>query len=289
MSAALERPLVRYHGGKWLLAPWIIRHLPPCRVYVEPYGGGGSVLLRRPRSYAEVYNDLDSSMVNLFRIVRDRGPELVRALELTPFSREEYRATWDADRSDPLEWARQTVARSFMGFGSNALQDSVLSGFRQTSNRSGTTPAHDWRNYPDCLVAVIERLRGVVIENRDALEVIAAQDAPETLFYCDPPYLPETRSNLMHGHHGYNHEMTDTDHHALAAALATIAGMAVVSGYHSPLYDALYAGWTRFERPALADGAKARTEVLWANPRAAGRVSQLGHLFDDPILTRGDQ
>lgn len=288
VTAALKRPLVRYHGGKWLLAPWIIRHLPGCRVYVEPFGGGGSVLLRRPRCYAEVYNDLDSSMVNLFRIVRDRGPELVRALELTPFAREEYRATWKADRSDTLEWARHTVIRSFMGFGSNALQDKVLSGFRQTSNRSGTTPAHDWRNYPATLVAVIERLRGVVIEHRDALEVIAAQDAPETLFYCDPPYLTETRSTRMHGHHGYNHEMTDEDHMSLAARLATIEGMAVVSGYHHPLYDTAYAGWERFERSALADGAKERTEVLWVNPRAAGRITRNGHLLDGVELTRRD-
>lgn len=83
----VKRPLLRYHGGKWKLAPWILRHLPPHRVYVEPFGGGGSVLLQKPRSYAEVYNDLDGEIVNLFRVARERGEELAQAVELTPFAR----------------------------------------------------------------------------------------------------------------------------------------------------------------------------------------------------------
>lgn len=160
--------------------------------------------------------------------------------------------------------------RSFMGFGSNALHDRAMSGFRQTSNRSGTTPAHDWRNYPEHLTTTIERLRGVVIENRDALEVIDAQDAPGTLFYCDPPYLHDTRA----AGHGYTHEMTDAQHAALARRLASVQGMAVVSGYPSDYYAALYPGWERVERDSLADGARRRREVLWLSPRAAARVSR---------------
>jgi DNA adenine methylase len=275
IAMELDRPLVRYHGGKWLLAPWIVEHLPIHRVYVEPFGGGGSVLLRKPRSYGEVYNDLDSAIVNLFRVTRDHGAALVRALELTPFSREEYRATYEVP-ADPIEWARRTVARSFMGFGSNALRDQVRSGFRQTSNRSGTTPAHDWRNYPESLWAIIERLRGVVIENRDAIEVIAAQDSATTVFYCDPPYLAETRASSAS--HGYTHEMSNAQHEALAERLGSIEGAAVVSGYHSALYDRLYAGWQRFERDALADGAEPRREVLWVSPGAA--LSQVSFLTE---------
>ena len=79
-APAITRPIVRYHGGKFLLANWIISHFPPHRVYVEPFGGGGSVLLRKPRSYAEVYNDMDGEIVNVFRMVRDRGDELLRVL-----------------------------------------------------------------------------------------------------------------------------------------------------------------------------------------------------------------
>jgi DNA adenine methylase len=259
-----HRPILRYHGGKWLLAKWIIKNFPKHRVYIEPFGGAGSVLFQKPRCYAEVYNDLDGELVNVFRCVRDRGLELKSKLELTPFSRDEYKLSFDLC-DDPLEQARRTVMRSYMGFGSNSLCREIKSGFRSNSNRSGTTPAHDWKNYPDALVALIERLRGVVIENRDAVELIHRHDGPETLHYCDPPYVHDTRSQKMHGRHGYNHEMTDDQHRILAAALGGLSGKVIVSGYHSKLYDEIYSGWRRVERKALADGALDRIEVLWMN------------------------
>lgn len=254
--------MLRYHGGKWLLAEWILSHFPAHRVYVEPYGGAGSVLLQKARSYAEIYNDLDGEIVNLFRMVRERGNELREKLKATPFARDEYKLSFEICQ-DPIEQARRTVVRSFMGFGSNALQREIQSGFRSSANRSGTTPAHDWANYPDALPAIITRLRGVTIENRDALEVMQRYDGEDTLHYCDPPYVHETRSGRMHGHHGYNHEMTDDEHRRMAAVLGQLKGAVIVSGYHGELYDEIFAGWPRAEKKALADGARERTEVLW--------------------------
>ena len=252
-----KRPILRWHGGKWILANWIIAHLPKHRIYVEPFGGGGSVLLRKPRSYAEIYNDLDGEVVNLFRVARDRGDELRRALELTPFARNEFVLSY-TPTDDPVEQARRTVARSFMGFGSNS--HSKATGFRANSNRSAV---HDWRNYPDAFVAVIERLRGVCIENRDAVVVMQAHDGDETVHYVDPPYVMATRGKGS----DYRHEMTDTDHVALASELRKLRGAVVLSGYASQLYEDLYRDWQRIERTALADGARARTEVLWLSPR----------------------
>lgn len=262
-----KRPVCRYHGGKWKLAPWILKHFPAHRIYVEPYGGAASVLLRKVRSYAEVYNDLDGEMVNLFRVVRDRGDVLRQQLELTPFSRAEYLSAWYPS-PDPVEQARRTVIRSFMGFGSAAVTLArcpktpgrgglARTGFRANSNRSGTTPAHDWRNYPDCLPQLIERLRGVVIEQRPALDVIQSHDSVETLHYIDPPYVPSTRDKGS----DYRHEMTIEQHEALAMALNQLLGMVVISGYPCSLYDDLYGGWERVERPALADGARKRTAL----------------------------
>ena len=196
------RPLVRYHGGKWMLAPWVIAHFPEHRCYVEPFGGGGSVLLRKPRSYAEVYNDLGGEIVNLFRVARSRGEELARLVELTPFARTEFAESYEP-ADDELEQARRTLVRSFMGFGSNSLHQK--SGFRANSNRSGTTPAHDWMNYPDALRMTIQRLRGVVIENRDAMACMLHHDSPQTLHYCDPPYVFSTRTDAKAD---YQHEMT---------------------------------------------------------------------------------
>ena len=258
--SACKRPILRWHGGKWMLANWIIAHLPKHRVYVEPFGGAGSVLLRKPRSYAEIYNDLDGEVVNLFRVARDSGAELRRALELTPFARDEFIESY-APTGDPVEQARRTVVRSFMGFGSNSHNKAT--GFRANSNRSGTTPAHDWRNYPDAFVDVIERLRGVCIENRDAVAVMKAHDGDETVHYVDPPYVAATRDKGG----DYRHEMTDADHEALADELHQLRGSVVLSGYASPLYDSLYRDWQRVERNALADGARPRTEVLWISPR----------------------
>lgn len=258
-----------------MLAPWIIQHFPKHRIYVEPFGGGGSVLLRKQRSFAEVYNDLDSEVVNLFQVVRDRGGDLCRALELTPFSRKDYLEAWHPS-DDALEQARRTVIRSFMGFGSAAItmmrmpKNTVRgglakTGFRASSYKSGTTPAHDWKNYPAKLPDIIERLRGVVIENRNAIDVMQAHDSIETLHYIDPPYLPETRDSGG----DYRHEMDTEDHVNLCQVLNSLKGMVVLSGYSSELYHDLYKGWRRFERHALADGARKRIEVLWLSPNCA--------------------
>lgn len=272
MAGEVTRPVLRWHGGKWMLAPWIIEHLPPHRIYVEPFGGAASVLLRKPRSYAEVYNDLDRDVVVLFRILRneERAAELVRQLRNTPFAREEFKDAYEVPYK-AMDRARSLVIRSFMGFGSNG--HARPTGFRSNSNRSGTTPARDWMNYPDALEAIVERLRGVVIENNTAAAIISDHDTPETLFYVDPPYVPATRDKGA----DYRHEMSDSDHVALLERLQSVEGMVVLSGYPHPLYDEALSGWRRVERDALADGARPRTEVLWINPRAARSLAANAH------------
>jgi DNA adenine methylase len=272
---APTRPIVRYHGGKWMLGPWIISHFPEHRVYTECFGGGGSVLLRKPRSYAEVYNDMDGEMVNLFRVARDNSRELFRRLRLTPFSRDVYREAFELSE-DPIEMALRTVIRSYMGFGSNSINRNVKSGFRANSNRSGTTPAHDWVNYPRIVPAIANRMRGVVIENKPAADVMLTHDSATTLHYVDPPYVWGTRAlDIMHGDHGYAHEMTDEQHRELAATLTSLKGMVILSGYPSPLYDELYGDWHCEQREALADGAAKRTECLWINAAAMAHTAGL--------------
>lgn len=277
-----SRPVLRWHGGKWLLAPWIISHFPAHRIYVEPFGGAASVLLRKDRCHAEIYNDLDREVVNLFRVLRDpqTAEQLKEQLWLTPFARGEFNDAWRADVG-PVEMARQLVVRSFMGFGSSAAIADIavgpsVTGFRSSSMRSGTTPARDWENYPDCLAATVRRLRGVIVESRPALQVMAAHDTPATLHYVDPPYLPETRGkkNSYDTKHKYRHELTVDDHASLLTELRGLAGMVVLSGYPAPLYDDLLFDWQRVERPALADGARERTEVLWINPACRAALQQ---------------
>lgn len=278
-----SRPVLRWHGGKWMLAPWIIAHFPPHRVYVEPYGGAASVLLRKERSYAEIYNDLDDEVVNLFRVLRStHAGELIRLLELTPFARGEFELSY-TETDDPVERARRLIARSFMGFGSDGHNAAVKTGFRAASNRSGTTPAHDWRNLRDAYRTIIERLDGVVIECQPGIDVMRRHDGPDTLHYVDPPYMPETRSNKSRRgklrYHAYKHEMTAQQHAQLLTALRTLQGGVVLSGYPSELYDKKLKGWRRVETAALADGARKRTEVLWINPACEAALGH-GPLFD---------
>jgi DNA adenine methylase len=273
-ASAPSRPLLRYFGGKWRMAGRIIEHMPKHEIYVEPFGGGASVLFNKPRSYAEVYNDLDGEIVNLFCVVRDYGAELIRRCELTPYARPVFDESFRA-ADDPIEQARRTLVRSFMGFGGNLTrpnrdQTPQRTGFRNYSGLNrGSTPARNWREFPAGLPALIERLRGVIIEQRDALLLIPEHDSDQTLFYVDPPYVHSTRGATSGGSiRGYRFEMTDDQHRALAAQLRALAGMVMLSGYHSELYDELFGDWARVEFPALADGARKRTEVLWFNPAA---------------------
>ncbi|MBL4836448.1 MAG: DNA adenine methylase [Kordiimonadaceae bacterium] len=268
----VTRPALRWHGGKWKLAPWIIDQFPPHRIYTEVYGGAASVLLRKPRCYSVVYNDLDGAVVNFFQVLRNEqtANQLVELLEKTPYSRTDYFAALEPSE-DSVEDARRLVVRSYMGFGSNAVNPKVVSGFRSNSNRSGSTPAHDWRNYPLALTKVIKRLRGVVIESRPALQVLKDHDAPDALHYVDPPYVHSTRcSSTTKPSKGYVHEMTDEDHRELAQVLQQLQGSVVLSGYACDLYDKeLFTNWQRIERKAHADGARERVEVLWLNDAAA--------------------
>lgn len=277
---APTRPALRWHGGKWRLAPWIISHFPPHRTYVEPYGGAASVLLRKPRAYAEVYNDLDDEVVNLFRVLRDEAmaDRLLEMVQLTPFARAEFEEAYQPT-DEPVERARRLMIRSFFGFGSNAnagqRRGHRSTGFRKNTTRAGTTPATDWRTFPDHIPALIERLRGVVIEHRPALRVVDDQDGPDTLVYADPPYMHATRSAVRYNSERgliYAHEMDDAQHEELLAHLLTVESMVVLSGYACPLYENTLASWRRVETETHADGAKPRTEVLWINPRAAAAL-----------------
>lgn len=269
------RPVLRYHGGKWRLAPWIIEHLPRHRVYVEPFGGGGSVLLRKPRSYAEIYNDLDDEVVALFRVLRDPGSaeRLRRLVELTPYARAEFELSYTLS-DDPVEQARRTLVRSWMAHGSSGLRGH-RTGFRIGSNRERTTSAGDWRGFPEVLPSIVERLRGVTIERRPAEQVIERHDGTDVLFYVDPPYPFETRSQKRIAgdlYHGYRHELDDAGHQALLKQLRGLAGMVALSSYQTPMYQEALADWRCVERPARADRGGARTEVLWLNPAAAAAV-----------------
>ncbi|WP_217350395.1 DNA adenine methylase [Azonexus fungiphilus] len=260
------RALLRYFGGKWMIAPWVISHLPPHRVYVEPFGGAASVMLRKPRSPIEVYNDLDEEIVGIFRVVQDpvQCQALLRRLRRTPYARREFEQAFKAS-SDSVIRAQRAITRAYLAFHHEALFNSRKTTFADARHRTGTrTKAHEWASYPRSLATINRRLRGVTIDCQPAAAVIRAQDTPDTLFFVDPPYMPSTRSKS-----GYRCELTEVEHIALLEQLRAVQGLVVLAGYPSDLYDQVLHDWKRVERPHRAAGSKRlRTEVLWISPRA---------------------
>lgn len=269
----MKGPAIRYHGGKFRLAPWVISHFPAHTTYVEPFGGAAGVLLQKPRAYAEVYNDLDGEVVNFFRVLRDpvSRAQLVMACQLTPYARAEFEQAWEP-AEDPVENARRLVIRAQMGFGSAGATKGAT-GFRVDSKRAYGTAQHLWAAFPENLAQVGARLAGVMIEQRDALEVMRQHDGPETLHFVDPPYLPETR--VLGANRYYRHEMTVEQHEALLAGLQDLKGMVAISGYPSELYAQALAGWkmnSRKARISAARGSALRTECLWLNKALTDRL-----------------
>lgn len=269
-DTTIKRPALRYYGGKWNLAPWIISHFPPHSNYVEPCGGAASVLLQKPRSPLETYNDLDGNVVNFFRVLRDQPDELIRRIRLTPWARGEYEIFIEPT-DDPVEKARRFFAGSYMSFNGSTLADDRLSGWRHsTSNESRSTTANDLQNTELDLVA--NRFIGVQIEKREYSFVIEHYDSDETLCYFDPPYVSETRAMPKR----YLYEWTNKQHVEAATLLRSCAGYVVVSGYACPLYSELYEahGWQRIDKEAQTNSGGKRIESLWLSPRTIEALAQ---------------
>ncbi len=266
-----KRPALRYHGGKKMLAPWIISHFGPHETYCEPFGGAASVLLAKPRAKFEVYNDLNTEIVNFFQVLRDHAAEFERVVRLTPFAREEFYGSYEPC-DDPIEKARRTVARSFMGHGSSAVLRNSSSGFRGRGRRSNTPAQVNWMNYADHIESLAARMRGVVIENIDAIDCLRKHDAADTLHYVDPPYMHGERNRR----HRYEYELNEEQHAELATALHTLEGQIILSGYRTPLYDELYRDWLRIDKTVLDDASNQRTESIWLSQEPGQRILQFG-------------
>jgi DNA adenine methylase len=282
---AVTAPVLRYHGGKFRLASWLTQFFPEHTCYVESFGGAAGVLLQKERAYAEVYNDLDGDVANFFRVLRDpeQRARLIEAVALTPYARSEFELA-NEQTDIPLERARRIAIRAQMGFGS-AGATKGRTGFRIDTKREYGTAQQLWAMYPSAIAAAGERLQGVLIENRPAIDVIQQHDAPTTLHLVDPPYLHSTR--VLGNRPGYYvHEMSDAEHLDLLDVLARVEGFVVLCGYPHEMYDDMLDGWERFEtkpRASAAKGSVLRTEVVWINPactEALGERAQ-GVLFNE--------
>ena len=266
------RALIKYPGAKWAIADWIIDKFPRHHSYLEPFFGSGAVLFKKSRSPIETINDLDGDVVNLFSWIRDDPERLARAIYWTPYSREVYEKAWAAQytETDPFQRAYNFYIRMMMGHGFRTTGEKV--GWKNdVQGREAAYATSHWCQTSEAVFAAAERLRGVQIEHRPAVEVIRRFNFPNVLIYADPPYMLGTR----HGKQ-YRCEMTDKDHEELLAVIKAHAGPCMISGYDSPLYNAELKQWHRAEIGALAQTATKRREVLWMNFEPPAQVN----LFD---------
>ncbi len=264
-----------WYGGKFSHLDWLLPLLPDATHYCEPFGGSAAVLLNRLPASVETYNDLDGEVVNFFRVLREQPESLIRAIGLTPFSRQEleWAVTESNDSLDEVERARRFFVRARQ----------VRTGLAQTASagrwahcvltsRAGMAGAVSrWLGSVEDLPEIAQRLLRVQIEHAPAIEVIQRYDSSETLFYCDPPYPHDSRTDI----NAYAYEMSDEEHKALAETLRSVKGKVALSGYESRLFNELYGDWYRTEatEKQIHSSKAIRQEVLWTNydPLTAAR------------------
>ena len=253
------KAIMKYPGSKWSIAKRIINLFPEHHSYLEPFFGSGAVLFNKPRSNIETVNDLDGNVVNLFEWIRKDPERLAHEIYYTPYARQIYEDAFSAVPEDGLEKAVNFYIRLNMGYGFRTNGEKV--GWKNdVQGREKAYAAQDWVHLPDKIIQAAERLRGVQIENKPALDVIQRFNYKNVLIYCDPPYMLETR----HGKQ-YRHEMDDADHEKLLGALLGHKGPVLISGYDTELYQDMLSGWTRYENAAYSQVCSKKTEILWAN------------------------
>jgi len=257
-----------WYGGKFSHLDWLLPLLPSCKHYCEPFAGSGAVLLNRGPSPIETYNDLDGEAVNFFRILRDKKEELIQTILLTPFSREEFSLACNLNPNlSDMERARRFYVRARQVRTGLAQKASIgrWANCKNTSRAGMSGVVSRWLGAVEHLPWIVERLLRVQFENRPAVDVIALYDSHETLFYCDPPYIHDTRGDK----NAYGYEMTDKDHCNLADVLNAAKGKVAISNYQCDLMDKLYPTpkWSKYVAPAKTNHATKgkRVEVLWTN------------------------
>ena len=267
------KAIIRYPGSKWSLAQWIISHFPEGyekMVYLEPFVGSGAVFFTKNPGAVETINDLDSDIVNLFRVLRDQPDELKRAVALTPYSREEYDISFQPV-DEPVEKARRFMVRTNQAIG--AKTDGKCGWRNHKQTKIGGT-ACKWGGITDTIAFASERLRGsmtnlVQIEHMDALRLIRRYDTPEALMYIDPPYLRSTRKSGRL----YQYEMDAAQHRELLELLKESRAKILISGYPSELYDSSLQGWYHDSVLSQTTSTHMAKEKIWMNYKPNGQIT----------------
>lgn len=261
------KPVLRYPGAKWQLADWILDHLPPHKTYLEPYFGSGAIFFNKKPVKVETINDVNSRVINVFRVIRDHPEELAKLIEMTPWSREEYYESYELSDNN-TEDARRYLVRCWQAHGTTV---GTRAGWRNDiQGHIGAYYPKQWATLPDRILRIVARLKSAQIENRPAAELIEAYNYNHVLIYADPPYPTSIRSSGL-----YANNMTDAEHIEMIEALKEHKGSAVISGYSCDLYSKYLDSWTTFTSRSIANGGVDRIETLWLNPVAAVSLDKM--------------
>ena len=268
-AVSMSNAVIKYPGAKWGVAPWVISHFPEHRSYLEPFFGSGAVLFTKSRSAIETVGDIDGEIVNLFEWIKTDPERLAHEIYFTPYARAEYDRAWAEQytEKDSFKRAVNFYIRMMQGHGFRTTGEKV--GWKNdVQGREAAYAAKSWCKTPEIIMEAAERLRGVQIENRPAVELIRRFNYPNVLIYADPPYLLSTRQRRKQ----YRHEMTDDDHVELLEALKAHKGPAIISGYDSDLYNRELKGWYKDGRTSFTQTASRRKEIIWMNFEPAAQM-----------------
>ena len=253
------KAVMKNQGSKWSIADWIIDFFPDHHSYLEPFFGSGAVLFKKPRSNIETVNDLDGNVVNLFEWVRKDPEKLAHEIYYTPYARQVYEHAFASIPEDSLGKAVNFYICLNMGHGYRTNGEKV--GWKNdVQGRERAYAALEWAKLPEKIMQAAERLRGVQIECRPALDLIPRFNYKKVLIYCDPPYALHTR----HGKQ-YRFEMDDKDHNNLLDVLLVHKGPVILSGYDNALYNERLQGWHKEETVCYSQVGSKKKEVLWMN------------------------
>lgn len=257
------RPIVKIHGGKHYLKHWIIENFPADYTrytYVEPYIGGGSVFLNKTASQLEVINDLNKNLIAIYRSLQIDPAKFIDTLKSIPYNNETFE--YYTNNYGPDIGVREYV---LFRMSRGGLRKSFAWSERLRGGKPGDVNA--WETAIAELPQIAKRLENVVIRNACATNVICAYDNPNTIFYLDPPYLPDTRvSKVAYG----NYEMTYRDHDGLLNVIKQCRGKVLISGYDNTLYNAELSNWNKITKEIVNNSGQTkkksrRLEVLWRN------------------------
>lgn len=250
------KALLKYPGSKWRIADWIVSFFPKHQVYLEPFFGSGAVFFNKTPSYLETINDLNNDIVNLFEVCRRFPEQLSTAVNLTPFSREEFIRCYEKS-DDVIEQARRTIVRYHQSFGTS---NSSRRSWKNVQTAGGPRTPTMWNYLPNTIIEVCERLKEAQIECMDALTLIERYNHRDTLIYLDPPYLQSLRKKNI-----YKEELSDQQHLEMLDLIKKSKSKIILSGYDNDLYNTELCDWIVVEKATTAQFGIFRVEKLWMN------------------------